>query len=163
MTDVYAEHLCEHCCMVRIGANAPFPADYSYSVTGVKRDGFLEIVGFDHPKIKSEDKKDIIRKFNEVTGRLVTYLRAGPPPVRVTQIDPRLTEGRIVMTRKPHHASHATATDGTVDKKAVAAELRHVADLLDADKLDLRNMSETPLGDGWDRMTVERRLHLSLD
>lgn len=149
--------------MVRVGANAPFPADYSYSVVAVIREPMLEIVGFDHPKIKGDDHESIIRKFNEVTGRPVTYLRAGPPPVRVTQIDPRLTEGRIVMTRKPHHASHATATDGTVDKKAVAAELRHVADLLDADKLDLRNMSETPLGDGWDRLTVERRLHISLD
>lgn len=64
--------------------------------------------------------------------------------------------------RKPHHAKAATDKSGKVDEKAVAAEMRHVADLLDAGLINLRNMDEVALADGWDRMTFDRKLHTSL-
>ena len=60
--------------------------------------------------------------------------------------------------RKPKEASHATAPDGKVDGKAVAAEMRHVADLLDAGKIELREMHQIPLHDGWDRLMFDRKL-----
>lgn len=63
--------------------------------------------------------------------------------------------------RRPHHAKAATK-DGQVDEKAVAAEMRHVADLLDAGLIKLRNMDEVALADGWDRMTFDRHLDKSL-
>jgi hypothetical protein len=60
--------------------------------------------------------------------------------------------------RKPHHVSHAVHADGKVNVSAVASETRHVADLLDAGKIQLRNPSESKLADGWDRITFERKL-----
>lgn len=64
--------------------------------------------------------------------------------------------------RKPHHVAHAQNADGSVNHTAVAAEMRHVADLLDAGKIQLRNASESRLHDGWDRITFERKLDPSL-
>ena len=60
--------------------------------------------------------------------------------------------------RKPHNANHATASNGAIDRKAVAAEMRHVADLLDAGKIDLREMHQIELSDGWQRLMVDRKL-----
>jgi hypothetical protein len=159
----FIEHLCEHCLLVRVGAAGPFPAPYRYSVTFVLRGDFAEPVGLCQRKIAPSDFETVIRLVNKTTGKLVAYDRAGPPPTRVVQIDPGLINGRILMThRKPHNVSHAVGHDGKVDHKAVAAELRHVADLLDAGKIDLRNGSETPIGDGWDRVSFERKLDASL-
>lgn len=62
-----------------------------------------------------------------------------------------------VQHRKVKHISHAVGPDGQIDRKAVAAELRHVADLFENGLLELRNPSESPLPDGWDRLVVERK------
>lgn len=92
----------------------PFPAPYRYSVTYVERGDYAEPVGFDQPKIMDSDYEDIIRTINEATGKLVAYDRA--PFHRVTQINPKLTKGRIVMHK--HHVSEAHKNDGTIDQTA---------------------------------------------
>jgi hypothetical protein len=64
--------------------------------------------------------------------------------------------------RRPHHVTHAEGPDGHVDNKAVAAEMRHAADLIENGQIKLRNASESRLADGWDRITFERKLDTSL-
>jgi hypothetical protein len=64
--------------------------------------------------------------------------------------------------RKPHNVEHAQKADGSIDHGAVASEMRHVADLLDAGKIQLRNATESKLRDGWDRITFERKLATDL-
>jgi hypothetical protein len=64
--------------------------------------------------------------------------------------------------RRPHHVTHAEHHDGSVDNKAVAAEMRHAADLIENGQIKLRNASESKLADGWDRITFERKLDPSL-
>jgi|SRR6185295_8827418 len=116
----YVEHLCEHCGIVRVGADAPFPAPYRYSVTFVIRGAYAEPVGFDHPKISPTDFFDIISSINQATGKLVAYDRAGVPPSRVVQIDPRLTKGKIIMSKHQHRSAHeAKKADGSVDQNTV--------------------------------------------
>jgi len=97
--DVYAEHLCEHCVLIRVGAVGPFPAPYRYSVTFIDRDGYAEPVGFDRKGFDPAEFEPVIRHVNEVTGKLVAYWRAGPPPYRMIQKDPVSTGGKIVMVR----------------------------------------------------------------
>ncbi len=64
--------------------------------------------------------------------------------------------------RRPHHISHAIQAGGEVNHTAVAAEMRHVADLIDAGQIKLRNVTEAPLGDGWDRMQFDRKVDPAL-
>jgi hypothetical protein len=163
VTEAFAEHLCEHCLLVRVGAAGPFPAPYRYSVTFVMRGEFAEAVGFSQRKVAPSDFETVIRLVNKATGKLVAYDRAGSPPTRVVQIDPGLINGRILMThRKPHHASHAN-TDTPEGRKATADELRHVADLVEQDKLHMRNGHEGEVGhDGWQKCSFERKLDASL-
>lgn len=122
MTDAYVEHLCEHCLLVRVGAIGPFPAPYRYSVTFVQRDGWSEGVGFDHKGATPEEFEAVIRLVNQVTGKLVAYWRAGPPPIRVVQIDPGLINGKILMSKDKHqhrHAHEAKKDDGSLDQNTV--------------------------------------------
>jgi hypothetical protein len=61
--------------------------------------------------------------------------------------------------RKPHHISHAVGAGGHVEHSAVAAEMRHVADLIDAGKVKLRNPTQSaPDAEGWETITFERKL-----
>jgi len=63
--------------------------------------------------------------------------------------------------RNPKHTS--TASTSTPEARhATAVELRHVADLVEAGKLELRNGNEVGLADGWDRVTFDRKLDPSL-
>lgn len=117
MPEVFVEQLCDHCGVVRVGAIAPFPAAYDYSVTYVIRGEFAEPVGFDHPKISRSDFADIIRAINQATGKLVAYDRAGPPPTRVVQIHPGLIEGRIVMAAHKSHSHIPSPEDAMKDGK----------------------------------------------
>lgn len=113
--DVYLEKLCEHCGVVRVGASSPFPSPYQYSVTYVIRGAYAEPVGFDHPKISPTDFQAIISSINQATGKLVAYDRAGMPPSRVVQIDPRLIKGKILMSKHAHHVDEAKR-DGAVNQ-----------------------------------------------
>ena len=64
--------------------------------------------------------------------------------------------------RKPKPTSHAD-TSTPEGRKETAAELRYVADLVDAGKLDIRKGTDTPSDDeGWDDVSFQRRLHSSL-
>lgn len=96
--DVYAEHLCEHCILIRVGAVGPFPAPYRYSVTVVHSGEYAEAVGFDHKHITADEFESAAKLINQVTGKLLAYDRAGPPSVRVVQKDPSLTKGKVVMS-----------------------------------------------------------------
>lgn len=157
--DVFVERLCEHCGVVRVGATGPFPAPYRYSVTYVIRDGFAEPVGFDHQKATPREFHAVIASINRATGKLVAYTRAGNPELRIVQIDPSTTKGKIVMHRKPKHVAHAiNTTTGKTMEDLVADELeQQVIPLLRRKRIILRNPSQVELEDGWQRISFERR------
>jgi hypothetical protein len=158
MTNVYVEHLCPHCILVRVGASGPFPAPYRYSVTIVERDGFAEPVGFDHKDPTPEEYEAVIRKINKVTGKLVAYWRAVPYPHRVHQIDPGLIKGRILMATqadrshlsKTHIPSPARAQkrDGSINMKIVETDAQKTFALFKSGKEVLLNLERLVLADG---------------
>lgn len=130
MTEAYVEHLCAHCCIVRVGAAGPFPAPYRYSVFAVHSGDYAEIVGFDHPDPAPSEYRTVIALLNKATGKLVAYDRAGPPPTRVVQIDPGLIKGKIAMTKLHTHVTtpNAVKKDDTIDKSELAKDSEHARD-----------------------------------
>jgi hypothetical protein len=130
-------------------------------VTYIERDGFAELVGFDHRKFSLAEYRAVILSINHSTGKLVAYDRAGPPPLRIVQQPPSQTKGKIVMLHKrPKNVAHAINVDtGEVDERKVADELENsVIPLLRSGRLKLRNPTETKLDDGWDRLSFERQI-----
>lgn len=135
----YAEKLCEHCGIIRVGAAGPYPEPYRYSVTYIERGEWAEPVGFDTPKIRREDFDAIVRCINEATGKLVAYNRA--PFYRVFQINPALTKGKIVMHK--HHVKEAINADGSINQVlAVQCTLDACVEIL-AGRLKLISMDQT--------------------
>lgn len=138
----YAEQLCEHCGIVRVGAAGPFPADYRYSVTYIDRGEYAEPIGFDAPKIRREDFDAIVRTINEATGKLVAYDRA--PNSRVIQINPTLTQGKIVMTKHAHHVDEAKTADGSIDQTVAVQHTLEACVAILGGKLKLVHMEQQP-------------------
>jgi hypothetical protein len=155
---VQVEHLCDDCILVRVGARGPFPAPYRYSVTVVERDGFAEPVGFDHKDPTPSEFETVIRKINKVTGKLVAYWRAGPPPIRYVQIDPGLIKGRILMASqvdrshlsKTHIPSPARAQkrDGSINMKIVETDYKKAVSAFSSGKESLLNVERVVYADG---------------
>lgn len=156
MTNVCLEHLCEHCGVVRVGANAPFPAPYLYSVTFVIRGAYAEPVGFDHRRITPSEFKAIISSINQATGKLVAYDRAGVPPSRVVQINPGLTKGKIAMTIDRSHLSkthvpspaHAQHRDGSIDESVLQTDGAKAFKLFNDKEETMLNVERVVLADG---------------
>src|ERR1700748_872793 len=115
----FVEKLCEHVGIVRVGPHATtFGMPYARSATYVLKDGYAIVKGFTESGFATSEYREAITAINDAEGKLVAYDRAGPPPIRLIQLNPELTNGRIIMRK--HHVSEAKKPDGTVDHAKVA-------------------------------------------
>jgi hypothetical protein len=150
----FAEKLCDHCGVVRVGPMARAYGDpYEYSVTYVERGAFAEPVGFDHPKISKSDFADILRAINRATGKLVAYDRAGPPPTRLVQINPELIEGRISMSAHKSHTHVPSPEDaldahGKIKPETLAADAAQANEMFASGKETMLDVKRLVFHDG---------------
>lgn len=134
--------------MLRVGPeHHDFGDDYNFSVTYDIIGDWAVIKGFYFKNPTPSDFEDVIRAINTITGRLVSYERAGEPPILVYQIPPGQINGRIkLVTHKHRDANEAKKTDGSVDQTIVLVHALEAVIAALKGEITLSNIASSPDG-----------------
>lgn len=131
--------------MWKNGGGYPDPYDYHIGYELSDTPGYVTLKGFKFTDFELSEYKEVIRAVNYKLGLLVEYDRFHRAPhMKSVQVDPRLTGGRILMSKIAiPHTDEAKHDDGSINHTVMDQHIEVVREAVRRGQLKIVTMGET--------------------